>query len=67
VHLGRDTSHLTRKDTASLSSELGKNLRVLVADFLKRKVKTTGRHRLVVLPEVNAALNGLRLGHNEKW
>ena len=66
MHLGRNSSHFSREDTASLSSKLGKHLRILVADFLKRKVETLIGHRLVVLSEVNPALDGLGLRHNRK-
>lgn len=66
VHLGRNSGDLTRKNTAGLSRKLGKNLRVLVVDLLEWQVETLGGHRLVVLAEVNPALDGLRLRHDKK-
>ena len=65
VHLGRDAGDLARKDATGLSGELGKNLGVLVADFFERKVETLIGHRLVVLPEVDPALNGLGFRHDK--
>lgn len=65
VHLGGDASDLAGKDTAGLGRELGQDLRVLIADFLKWKIETLGGHRLIVLTEVNPALNGLGLRHNK--
>ena len=65
MHLGRNASHLAGKNTAGLGRELGQNLRVLVADLLKWKVETLGGHRLIVLTEVNPALNGLGLRHDK--
>jgi hypothetical protein len=38
----------------------------LITNFLKRKVETLIGHRLVVLPEVDPTLNGLRLRHNKR-
>lgn len=66
MHLGRNTCHLTGKDSSSLRSEFGKNLRIFIADFLKRKVQSTAGHRLIGLTEINAALDGLRLRHKVK-
>lgn len=63
MHLGRDTSDLARKNATSIGREFGENFWILVANLLKRKVETLGGHRLVVLPEINAALNGLWFGH----
>lgn len=65
VHLGGNASYLTGQNPTGLGSEFGKNLRILVANLLKRKVKALGRHRLVVLTEVNPALDGLGLRHNK--
>ena len=66
VHLGRNSGDLAWKNPASLSRELGKNLWILVVDLLKWQVETLGGHRLVVLAEVNPALDGLRLRHNKR-
>jgi len=66
MHLSRNTSHLAGKDAASLGSEFGKHLRILIANLLKRKVETLIGHRLVVLPEVDPTLDGLRLRHNKR-
>ena len=65
MHLGRNASDLARKNTTSLSRELGENIRVLIADLLKRKVETLSGHRLIVLTEVNPALDGLWLRHGK--
>jgi len=64
VHLGRYSSHLPRKDASGIGGELGKDLRIFKTDLLKGKVETLRRHRLIVLPEVDPALDGLRLRHN---
>lgn len=66
MHLGGNASDLAGKNTTCLCGKLGKNLWVLVADLLKWKVETLGGHRLVVLTEVNPALDGLRLRHDKK-
>lgn len=66
MHLSGDSSHLTWKDTAGLGSELGKNLRIFKADLLKWEIKTLGLHRLVVLAEINPALDGLWFRHDKK-
>ena len=65
MHLGGDASHLAGENTAGFSRELGQHFRILVADFLEWKVETLGRHRLVVLAEVNPALNGLGFRHDK--
>jgi len=64
MHFCRHTGHLARKDPAGFGSELGKNLWILEADLFEWKVETLSGHRLVVLPEINSALNGLRLRHD---
>ena len=66
MHLGRDAGHLPWKNTPCLGRELRENLWVLVVDLLKWQVETLGGHRLVVLAEVNPALDGLRLRHDKK-
>lgn len=64
VHFCRYTGHLARKNTAGFGSELGKNLWILEADLFEWKVETLSGHRLIVLPEINSALNGLGLRHD---
>ena len=66
MHLGRNSSDFARKNTTGIGREFGKNLWILVANLLERKVETLGGHRLVVFPEINAALNGLWFGHDVK-
>lgn len=66
MHLGGNSSHLAGKDPSSLGSEFGKHLRILIANLLKREVETLIGHRLVVLPEVDPTLDGLRLRHNKR-
>ena len=63
MHLGGNAGDLARKNTAGIGREFGKNLWILVANLLEWKVEALGGHRLVVLPEINAALNGLWFGH----
>lgn len=66
VHFGGYASHLAGKDTTGFGGKLGENLGVLVADLFKGKVETLGGHRLVVLAEVDPALDGLGLRHNKR-
>ena len=66
MHLGGNAGDLARKNTTGIGREFGKNLWILVANLLERKVEALGGHRLVVLPEINAALNGLWFGHGIK-
>ena len=65
MHLGRNASHLAGQDTTGFSRELRQNLGILIANLLKWQVETLGGHRLVVLAEVNPALDGLWLRHDK--
>lgn len=65
MHFGGNAGHLARKYAPGLGGEFRENLRILVADLLERKVETLGGHRLVVFPEIDPALNGLGLRHDE--
>ena len=64
MHFGGNSGDLARKDATGPGGELRKHLGILVANLLKRKVETLVGHRLVVLPEVDPALDGLGLRHN---
>lgn len=64
MHLGGNASDLAGKNTTGLGGELREHIRVLIADFFKRKIETLSGHRLIVLTEVNPALDGLWLRHS---
>lgn len=66
MHFRGNASHLARENTTGLGRKFRENLRVFEVDLLKWKIKALGWHRLVMLPEINAALDGLGLGHNKK-
>lgn len=67
MHLGGNAGHLAGKNTTGLGGELGQDLGVLITDLLKWQIETLGGHRLVVLTEVDPALDGLWLRHDKKW
>ena len=63
VQLGRNTRYTARKDLASLGGELTENFSVGWCQLLDRDVLPAAGHLAVRLAKIDAALDGLWLGH----
>ena len=63
VKLGGNARDAARKDLARLGSELAEDLGVGGSQLLDRDVLPTAGHLAVRLAEIDAALDGLWLGH----
>lgn len=63
VKLGGNTGHAARKDLSCLGSELAEDFRIGGCQLLDRDILPTAGHLAVRLAEIDAALDGLWLGH----
>ena len=63
VQLGGNTGHAARKDLAGFGGELSEDLGVCGRQLLDRDVLPAAGHLAVRLAEIDAALDGLWLGH----
>jgi hypothetical protein len=66
VQLGGNSGDAAWQDLTRFGGELGEKLRIRGDDLIRRDVVTTARHATVRLTEVDTALDGFRLGHEEK-
>jgi hypothetical protein len=63
MQLGGNSGDAAWQNFTGFSRELSKKLRIRGDDLVGRDVVTTARHLTVRLAEVDAALDGFRLGH----
>lgn len=64
VQFRGNAGNTARKNFSSLGTELAENFCVKRSDLLDRDVLPTAGHLAVRLTEIDAALDGLWLGHN---
>lgn len=64
VQFRGNASYTAWKDFSSLGSKFAENFGIERSDLLDRDILPTAGHLAVRLTEINAALDGLWLGHN---